>query len=506
VSDVLNDPRDEDELEGLPLGDDEPEEAPRPSEPSIAPNNIEAEQALLGAVLFDNAAYERLGDYFKAGHFYEPFHARLFHAMEEHILAGRLADPITLMDQFKRDPAFEELGGLRYLADLVDRAPPAVNAPDYARVLYDLALRRELIRLAGDITMSAGDDLRSAREQMEQIEQRLFALSTSKTQTGLQSMEQVLTDTLEMAAGAYAREGALAGLSTGLIDLDKKTGGLAATDLIVLAGRPSMGKSALAVNISFNVAKQYAFEVQIDGSRKTTAGGVVALFSLEMGVEQLGMRLLGQVSGIPSDRIRRGEIEAQEFGLIRDAAVEIKGVPLFTDATGGISLAALCTRARRLKRTVGLDLIVVDYLGLITLDDDRHHTPQERISAVTAGLKQLAKDLGVPVVALAQLSRKVEEREDKKPQLSDLRDSGSIEQDADVVMFVYRAAYYMERDQPKEGSVEHLKWEEELDKVRHVAEVIIGKQRHGPLGTVRLHFNGNLTLFGNMARESIYQS
>ncbi len=472
--------------------------------PAHAPSNIEAEQALLGAILFDNAAYERVGDTLKAHHFYEPFHARLYSAMEEHVRKGQLAEPIVLMERFRRDPAFEELGGLRYLADLVDRAPPAANTGDYARVIHDLALRRELIRIGGDISSQANADAeRTAREQIETAEQQLYALAeTGIASSGLTPFSEAIKGAIEMAAEAYSRDGGLAGLSTGLIDLDKMLGGLHPSDLLILAARPSMGKSALATNIAFHVARHFAWEPRPDGTRKTVNGGVVAFFQLEMSAEQLAMRLLAEVSGVPSDRIRKGEIDASEFGQIRDAAFDIQEAPLFIDATGGISIAQLAARARRLKRTTGLDLIVVDYLQLVTASDrGRNDNRVQEVSEITQGLKALAKELSVPVLALAQLSRQVENREDKKPQLADLRESGSIEQDADVVMFIYREAYYKSRTEPREGTPEHLAWQDEMEKVRHLAEVIIGKQRHGPIGTIKLHFNENLTKFGNLARE-----
>ena len=470
--------------------------------PARPPSNLEAEQALLGAILFDNAAYERIGDALKAPHFYEPFHQRLFAAMEEHIRKGQLAEPIVLVERFRRDPGFEELGGLRYLADLVDRAPPAANAADYARVIHDLALRRELIRLGGDISaQAAGDPDSTARDQIEQAEQQLYSLAeTGGSSTGFMTLAEALKGAVDMAAEAYSREGGLAGLATGLIDLDKILGGLHKSDLLILAARPSMGKSALATNVAFHVARNYTWEPQVDGSKKTVNGGVVAFFALEMSAEQMAMRLLAEVSGIPSDRIRKGEIDASEFGQIRDAALEIQEAPLYIDDTGGIPLAQLIARARRLKRTTGLDLIVIDYLQLITTGGRNENRVQE-VSEITSGLKALAKELAVPVLALAQLSRQVENREDKKPQLADLRESGSIEQDADVVMFIFREVYYKSRTEPREGTPEHLAWQEDMDKIRHVAELIIGKQRHGPIGTVKLHFDENITKFGNLARE-----
>jgi len=484
---------------------------PVSNEPAVTalPSNIEAEQALLGSLLYDNGAYERILDKLQSGHFYEPFHQRLFAAVETHIRKGQLAEPILLADEFKRDPAFEELGGLRYLADLVDRAPPAANAPDYARVIYDLALRRELIRIGGEISTEAqtGDPDRTARDQIEQAEQQLYTLAESgSASTGFIGFADALRGAVEMAAEAYSRDGGLAGLSTGLVDLDQKLGGLHPSDLVILAGRPSMGKTALATNIAFNVARHYAWEPQPDGTRKTVNGGVVAFFSLEMSAEQLAMRLLADVSGVSSDRLRKGEIDASEFGRVRDAAIEIQESPLFIDATGGLSISKLAARARRLKRSSGLDLIVVDYLQLVTGGDGRGQENRvQEVSMITQGLKALAKELSVPVIALSQLSRQVENREDKRPQLSDLRESGSIEQDADVVMFVFRESYYLGRGEPREGTPEHLQWQEDMDRVGNLAEVIIGKQRHGPIGTVKLHFNADLTKFGNLAREGRFE-
>jgi replicative DNA helicase len=483
----------------------------RPASNDVAiphvPANVEAEQALLGALLYDNAAFERIGDYLQARHFFEPFHQRLFASVETHIRKGQLAEPILLAEQFSRDPAFDELGGVRYLADLVDRAPPAANAPDYARAVYDLALRRDLIRIGGDIAAQAAQsdaDL-SARDQIEQAEQLLFTLAeTGGTSQGFVSFADALHGAVTMAAEAHSRDGGLAGLSTGLIDLDQKIGGLHPSDLVILAARPSMGKTSLACNIAFDVAKQYAWEPQPDGSKKTVRGGVVAFFSLEMSAEQLAMRLLAEVSGVSGDRLRKGEIDASEFGRVRDAALEIQEAPLYIDATGGITMAKLAARARRLKRMIGLDLIIVDYLQLVTGGDNKSDNRVQEVSMITQGLKALAKELSVPVMALSQLSRQVENREDKKPQLSDLRESGSIEQDADMVMFVYRESYYLSRLEPREGTSEHLIWQEDMDKVRGLAEIIIGKQRHGPIGNVKLSFNEDITKFGNLARDGRY--
>ncbi len=473
---------------------------------SSMPHNLEAEQALLGSLMFDNAVFERLSDRLRGSHMYEPFHQRLFDAIEDHIRQGMLAEPTILMERFKQDPAFQEFGGLRYLADLVDRAPPAANAPDYARVIYDLALRRDLIRIGGEMIKEAPNPETPADEQIEQAEQTLYSLAeTGKPSSGFVNFSTALAGAVEMAGEAYQREGKLAGLATRLDDLDQKLGGLHPSDLLILAGRPSMGKTALATNIAFNVARNYRWEPTPDGGRKTVDGGVVAFYSLEMSAEQLAMRILADASGVSSDKLRKGEIDSSDFGKIRDAAVEIGESPLYIDATGGLSISKLAARARRLKRMEhGLDLIVVDYLQLVTTGDNSQKNRVQEVSEITGGLKALAKELSVPIIALSQLSRQVEQREDKRPQLSDLRESGSIEQDADCVMFVYRESYYLGRAEPREGSEEHLKWQEDMDRLEHQAEVVIGKQRHGPIGIVKLAFDANTTRFGNLAHDGRY--
>ncbi len=474
-----------------------------------APANIDAEQALLGTLLFDNAAFERVPDSLSASDFYEAFHGRLFEAIERCIRSGRLADPILLGDQFKSDPVFRDLGELRYLANLMEQAPPAANIADYGRAIRDLAIRRSLIQIGGDIAVDARalDTPSSGSEQIEAAEQKLFELAeVGSTSRGLIGLDRALSEAIESAKAAYSRDGGLAGLSTGLVDLDQKLGGLHPSDLVVLAARPSMGKSALGINIAFDVARNYQFEVAPDGARKTVRGGVVAFFSLEMSAEQLALRILAEVTGIPSDRIRKGEINASEFGQIKDASIELASAPLHIDDTGGLSMAKLAARARRLKRTQGLDLVVVDYLQLVTgSDSSRMDNRVQEVTQITQGLKALAKELKVPVIALAQLSRQVENREDKKPQLADLRESGSIEQDADVVMFIYREAYYVGRAEPKDNSAEHIEWEEKFDAIRHQADIIIAKQRHGPIGVVRLSYNDDLTKFSNLGREGRYE-
>jgi replicative DNA helicase len=303
-----------------------------------------------------------------------------------------------------------------------------------------------------------------------------------------------------MAANAYKRDGGLSGVATGFRDLDSKMGGLQPSDLIIVAGRPSMGKTALATNIAFHVARALARGDHGDGR---PAEGVVGFFSLEMSSEQLATRIIAEQAGISSEKIRRGRIDANEFDRIVEAAQELQTLPLFIDQTGGITVAQLAARARRLKRQHGLALLVVDYLQLLAGSSRRASEGRvQEVTEITTGLKALAKELAVPVIALSQLSRQVEQREDKRPQLSDLRESGSIEQDADVVMFVFREEYYVERRQPREGSPEHLAWQDEMEQVQGLADVIIGKQRHGPTGTVRLQFRADITRFADLAQSA----
>jgi replicative DNA helicase len=475
-------------------------------EAEVAPHNLEAEQALLGALMFDVGAFERVPDRLRPEHFYEPFHQRLFQTVVENIAKGRSSDPTLLKDAMASDPAFEEFGGLRYLANLVDAAPAQSMVRDFARSIYDLAVRRDLIRVGGDIVQEAKAGAGTAAEQLTKAEGALFTLAeTGEQGKGTVSFREAMRGALEMAEAAFRRDGALAGLSTGLTDLDQKLGGLHPSDLLILAGRPSMGKTALATNIAFHVAKNYRYQPDPDApsGRKTTAGGVVQFFSLEMSPEQLAMRIIADAAGVSSDRIRKGRISREEFARMKEVEALLADIPLLTDATGGISIAKLSARARRQHRKTGLDLIVVDYLQLATTSGDgRQKNRVQEISEITGGLKALAKELNVPVLALSQLSRGVESRDDKRPMLSDLRESGSIEQDADAVMFVYRDSYYLSRSEPKPGSAEHLNWTEAMQTCQGQAEVIIGKQRHGPIGTVRLSFDEDTTRFGNLARDS----
>lgn len=466
-----------------------------------APHNLDAEQAFLGALLYDNEMYHRVADWLKPAHFYDPVHGRIYETAADLIGRGSLADAVVLKTQFDRDDGLREIGGTTYLAVLMEGAVTGNAAVEYAKIIYELALRRELIRIGHDLANTAGSDAEvQARALIQDIEQQLYNLAEEGSASrGFVSFKQALAESVETASAAYEREGGLAGISSGLRELDRKLGGLHPSDLIILAGRPSMGKTSLATNIAFNIAKAYRYEEQPDGTRKTVNGGVVGFYSLEMSAEQLATRLIADHTGIPGYMIRQGTIDAAQYEDIRDGVLEIQGLPLYIDDTGGLPISALAARARRLKRTHGLDLIVVDYLQLVTSSRARAGASRvEEVSEVTQNLKALAKELAVPVIALSQLSRQVENRDDKKPQLSDLRESGSIEQDADVVLFVYREAYYKEREKPREDTPEYLAWEEEFRRIEKVAEVIIGKQRHGPIGSAKLHFDGMLTKFTDL--------
>ena len=469
----------------------------------VAPHNIEAEQALLGAILINNDAYDRVSDFLKPEHFSEEFHRRVFDIASQLIRAGKVATPITL----KTFLGESDLGGItvpQYLARLAAEATAIINAEDYGRTVYDLAIRRDLILIGEDVVNSAYDapvEL-SPRDQIEEAERKLYAIAESGTYNGgFQRFSDALTTAVDMAAKAFERDGQLSGVSTGMTDLDRQLGGLQASDLVIVAGRPGMGKTALATNIAFNIAKAYQFRTKPDGSAETVNGGIVGFFSLEMSCEQLATRVIAEQSGVASYKIRRGDITEHEFHRIAEAARDMQSIPFYIDQTGGISIAQLVARARRLKRQRGLDLLVVDYLQLLSGSKSKGENRVQELTEITTGLKALAKELAVPVVALSQLSRQVESRDDKRPQLSDLRESGSIEQDADVVMFVYREEYYLKNKQPREGSEEHLAWVADMERVHGKAEVIIGKQRHGPTGTVELAFEAEMTRFSNLARE-----
>ena len=470
-----------------------------------APHNIEAEQSLLGAILVNNDAFYRVSDFLEPKHFFEPIHQTIYETSGSLIRMGKVATPVTLKTFV---PADTDIGGMtvgQYLARLAAEATTIINAQDYGRTIYELSLRRDLIRIGEDMVNVAFDapvDF-APRAQIEDAERRLYELAESgRYDGGFQRFAQAMKVALDMAANAYQRDGKLSGIATGLRDLDSKMGGLQRSDLIIVAGRPGMGKTALATNIAYNIARAHKDEVQVDGTRKTINGGIVGFFSCEMSAEQLATRILAEQTRIASSMIRRGGIKQDEFDRIRDYTIELEHLPLFVDETGGLSISQLTARARRLKRQKGLDVIVVDYIQLLQGSGKRGNDNRvQEVTEITTSLKALAKEINVPVIALSQLSRQVENRDDKHPQLSDLRESGSIEQDADVVLFVYREEYYLQNKEPKPGTPEHEKWQLEMDLALGKAEVIIAKQRHGPTGTVKLQFEGQYTRFSDFVEE-----
>ncbi len=482
-----------------------------------APGNIEAEQALLGAILVNNEAYYRVSDFLKPGHMHEPLHRKIFEVAGDIVRMGKTANPVTIKTFLPADEKVGDMTVAQYLARLASEAVTIINAEDYGRAIYDLALRRALITIGEDMVNIAYDaplDM-PPQNQIEDAERRLFELAeTGRYDGGFQSFNDAVAAAIDMAGAAFQRDGGLSGLSTGMRQLDARMGGLQPSDLIVLAGRPGMGKTSLATNIAYNIAKAFQPEVQSDGSMKAVNGGVVGFYSLEMSSEQLATRVISEQTEIPSSKIRRGDISEADFELLVGCAQEMQKTPFYIDQTGGISIAQLAARARRLKRQRGLDLLVVDYIQLMTASKKSGDNRVQEITEITTGLKALAKELNVPVIALSQLSRQVENRDDKRPQLSDLRESGSIEQDADVVLFVYREEYYVKNTEPRRNpdevandlkSEEYLRWEEKMTKVRGMADVIIAKQRHGPTGTVTLGFQDEFTRFSDLADNSYLQ-
>jgi replicative DNA helicase len=470
-----------------------------------SPHNIEVEQALLGAVLVNNEAFYRVSDFLNPDHFFEPIHQRIYELAAGLVRAGKIATPVTLKTFLPADLDVAGLTASQYLARLAAEATSVINAEDYGRTIYDLALRRSLITIGEEMVNEAYDAPvdSSPRDQIEAAERNLYELAeTGRYDGGFQRFAQALTIAVDMAARAYQRDGRLSGLATGLRDLDRMMGGLQPSDLVIIAGRPGMGKTALATNIAYNIARAWRGEVRPDGRIVAANGGIVGFFSLEMSAEQLATRIISEQTEIPSYRIRRGEIDPSDFDRIAEAAREMETTPLYIDETGGLSIAQLAARARRLKRQRGLDVMVVDYIQLLQGSSRRAVEGRvHEVTEITTNLKALAKELNIPILALSQLSRQVENRDDKRPQLSDLRESGSIEQDADVVMFVFREEYYLKNREPRAGTEEFFKWQADMEAVHGRAEVIIGKQRHGPTGTVPLQFKADVTRFSDLAED-----
>ena len=450
------------------------------------PNNIEAEQSVLGSILLSNEIFDDVNTIISSSNFYDPIHQKIFAAIEQLIFKGMLANPITLKNYFEKEK--DEINVPDYLVKVTKFSTSLRQAIEYSKIIYDMFVRRELIKISESTIESAKlNDLNTNGQNIiENSEKFLFDLAERGSfNSSLIKFDEAMKMTIEMASNAYKNEEGIVGVPTGLRDLDDRLGGLHKSDLVIIAGRPSMGKTALATNIAFNAAQK----LQESGKKSS-----VAFFSLEMSSEQLSTRILAEQSRIKSNDIRRGRISEEQFDKFIETSKNISELPLFIDETPAISIAALSNRARRIKRIHNLDLIVIDYIQLMRAVNTKDGRVQE-ISEITQGLKALAKELSVPVLALSQLSRAVEQRDDKKPQLSDLRESGSIEQDADVVMFVYREAYYLERKQPRPATVEHAEWQAKMNEVSNLAEIIIGKQRHGPTGNIMLEFEAMFTKF-----------
>lgn len=476
------------------------------SEPAfrLAPHNIEAEQALLGAILVNNDAYYRVSDFLKPEHFFEGLHRQIYKVASDMIRATKRANPVTIKTFLAAQEKVGDLTIAQYLARLAAEATTIINAEDYGRSIYDLFIRRQLITIGEDMVNIAYDapvDMPPAG-QIEDAERRLFELAeTGNYDGGFHAFSDALNTAIDMASAAYQRDGGLSGIATGLYALDSRMGGLQPSDLVVIAGRPGMGKTSLATNIAFNIAHAWQGDVTADGQTVAIDGGIVGFFSLEMSAEQLATRIISEQAEIPSSKIRRGEINEADFEKLSFCAQEMQRIPLYIDETGGISIAQLAARARRLKRQRGLDVLIIDYIQLMQASRRAGDNRVQEVTEITTGLKALAKELNVPVIALSQLSRQVESRDDKRPQLSDLRESGSIEQDADVVLFVFREEYYLKNREPKEGTEEWFKWEGEMREAAGKAEIIIAKQRHGPTGAARLGFQAMYTRFSDLAEE-----
>ena len=452
------------------------------------PNNIEAEQAVIGSILVSNDIFDDVSIIIDNKKFYDPVHQKIFAAIENLISKGMLANPITLKNYFENDNSLIELQGHEYLVKLTKFSTTIRQAIEYSRIVYDMHIRRELIKISETTIENASNNILDlpGNKIIENSEKLLFDLAEKGSfNTSFIKFDQALKYTIEMASNAYKNEAGIVGVPTGLTDLDDRLGGMHNSDLLIIAGRPSMGKTALATNIAFHAAKK----LQEKGTKSS-----IAFFSLEMSSEQLSTRILAEQSRIKSNDIRRGRISEEQFDKFIETSKNISELPLYIDETPAISIAAMSNRARRIKRLYGLDLVVVDYIQLMSAANTRDGRVQE-ISEITKGLKALAKELSVPVLALSQLSRAVEHRDIKKPQLSDLRESGSIEQDADVVMFVYREAYYLEKLEPRPATVEHADWQAKMNEVSNLAEIIIGKQRHGPTGNINVEFEAMFTKF-----------
>ncbi len=458
------------------------------------PSNVEAEQALIGSVLVNNDIIDEVSSIINSKEFYDPLHAKIYNLIENLHNKGMIANPITLKNSLEGNEALSEVGGTEYLVKLTRFSSSTKQAIDYAKIIHEKFVKRELVQISENLSDEAVDETEDKTGEViiQNTEKSLFELAERGTfNQSFMKFNQALDQTIEMATNAMKSDQGIVGVPTGLEDLDERLGGLHKSDLVIIAGRPSMGKTALATNIAYYAAKKI-----LDDNKKSS----VAFFSLEMSSEQLSTRILSEQSRIKSNDIRRGKVSEEEFNRLIETSRNIHELPLYIDETPAITISTLSNRARRIKRLFGLDLIVVDYIQLMATGTKKYEGRVQEISEITQGLKALAKDLGVPVLALSQLSRAVEQRDDKKPQLSDLRESGSIEQDADVVMFVFREEYYLERKEPKMNTIEHAEWQSKMNEILGSADIIIGKQRHGPTGNIKVEFEGIYTKFKNAAK------
>ena len=460
------------------------------------PCNVEAEQAVIASILVSNDIYDEISSILDSQKFFDPVHVKLYETIETLISKGLLANPITLKNYFENNEGLKELGGQEYLIKITKFSTSVKQAIDYANIVQEMHVRRELIKISQSVLdeVSTNSDVGTSGETIIQnTEKSLFDLAErGHFNQSFMKFDSALKQTVDMAKSAYQNEEGLVGVPTGLTDLDSRLGGLHKQDLVIIAGRPSMGKTALATNIAFHAAKNI---------EKKRSKSTVAFFSLEMSSEQLSTRILSEQSRIRSNDIRRGKVSEKEFEQFIEASKNISELPLYIDETPAITIAAISNRSRRIKRLFGLELIVVDYIQLMRSSGKKEYNRVQEISEITQGLKALAKELNVPVLALSQLSRAVEQRDDKKPQLADLRESGSIEQDADIVMFVFRESYYLQNKEPTVGSIEHAEWQTKMNEISHLAEIMISKQRHGPTGNVKVEFEQMYTKFKDLENK-----
>ena len=471
----------------------------------MIPANIIAEQMLLGHILVDNENLNKVSDFLRLDHFFDPLHKKIYDCIDIFVEKGIIATPVTLRSYFEQDEAFKSKGGAQYLVDLASLSTTIINVKDYAKVIYDLALKRELIGIGESIVNDAFDNdiSSSGQDQIEIAEQKLYNVSNDLLEVsgGFVQIKDTLEETMARAQNAFKNKNKISGISTGFTDLDEILGGLQNSDLLILAGRPAMGKTAIITNLAVNCCQIMMKEAKNSEGGDSKDKFSVGLFSLEMSADQLASRMISTFSGISSPKIRTGHIDEEEFFSIIEASKKIQELPLFIDDTPSLSISALRTRARRLKRKHNLKLLFIDYLQLVRGNTtSRESNRVQEISEITQSLKAIAKELNIPVIALAQLSRAVEQREDKRPLLSDLRESGSIEQDADIVIFLYREEYYLMRKKPKEGTDAYSKWQQDMSQVSNITELIIAKHRNGPVGEVKLYFEPSLTRFVNYSQ------